>query len=62
MAEGTLMRHDDGALIVDLRIVLTDDGDVETLRGGRVPPSPGPLVCLLARWRDACRTGTNQAA
>jgi hypothetical protein len=47
---------------VDLSAVLADDGVVETLRVGRVPVKAGTLVTKLARWRDACRTGTQQAA
>lgn len=46
----------------NLSAVLADDGVVETLRVGRVPVRPGSLVTMLARWRDACRTGTQQAA
>jgi hypothetical protein len=47
---------------VDLSAVLADDGVVETLRVGRIPARPGTLVTKLAHWRDACRTGTQQAA
>lgn len=56
------MIHLDEAPIVDLCVVFTDDGAVETLRTGRAPATPGPLLSLLARWRDSCRTGTHQVA
>ena len=48
---------------VDLYAVLADDRVVETLRHGRTPAGSGPLVSMLARWRDVCRgTGTHRAA
>jgi hypothetical protein len=40
---------------VDMHAVATDDCIVETLRLGRTPANGGPLVTLLARWRDMCR-------
>jgi hypothetical protein len=52
------MIHMDEPPAVDLHAVLADDRVVETLRLGRTPANPGPVVTLLARWRDACRTGT----
>ena len=40
---------------VDMPAVAADDCIVETLRLGRAPANCGPLVTLLARWRDMCR-------
>ena len=56
------MMYIDEPPVVDLSTVLADDGTVEMLRLGRTPPKPGALVTVLARWRDACRTGTHQIA
>ena len=40
---------------VDLHAVLNDDRVVEQLRLGRLPAGSGPLITLLAHWRDLCR-------
>lgn len=48
---------------VDMHVVLTDDRVVEVLRLGRTPANAGPLITMLAHWRDMCRaTGTHQVA
>ncbi len=48
---------------VDMHLVLTDDRVVEVLRLGRTPANAGPLITMLAHWRDLCRgTGTHRVA
>ena len=47
----------------DMYAVLADDRLVEMLRLGRIPAGSGPLVTMLAAWRDMCRsTTTHQPA
>ena len=47
----------------DMHAVLADDRLVEVLRLGRLPGGTGPLVTMLAAWRDVCRgTATHQVA
>jgi hypothetical protein len=43
---------------VDMPAVLADDHLVEVLRLGRTPANAGPLVTMLAAWRDLCRAAT----
>lgn len=46
------------AAAVSMVAVLADDLLVETLRTGRLPVGGHPLVALLVRWRDQCRSGS----